>query len=148
MLRKHININSSPNSQVFLEMAEAIDEKKSSILGDAKFSWKDHAYKTAANEDYLYFWSNSKKITGFILYKKQESEIEILHLVCIERGEGFHMIDEYLSSLSEVKKVFLEFRVNNLSAKKVYDKAGFKEIGQRKNYYSDGTDAVQMLKEL
>ena len=46
------------------------------------------------------------------------------------------------------EKIFLEVRKSNLPAQNLYLKHGFVEISQRKNYYSDGEDAVIMAKEL
>lgn len=46
-----------------------------------------------------------------------------------------------------VKKVFLEVRASNKTAISFYQKAGFKQIGARKNYYEKGTereDAILM----
>ena len=47
-----------------------------------------------------------------------------------------------------VKKVFLEVREGNFPAKNLYNKCGFKDVSVRKNYYSDGENAVVMGKEL
>ena len=49
---------------------------------------------------------------------------------------------------NSIEKVFLEVRKSNLSAQNLYTKHGFNIISQRKNYYSDGEDAVIMAKEL
>ena len=49
---------------------------------------------------------------------------------------------------SNIEKIFLEVRNSNIQAQNLYSKHGFKKISQRKNYYSDGEDAVIMAKEL
>ena len=46
------------------------------------------------------------------------------------------------------KKVFLEVRVSNSDAMKLYLKNGFKGVYARSRYYSDGEDALVMVKEL
>lgn len=46
------------------------------------------------------------------------------------------------------QKMFLEVRENNLPAITLYQKLGFKKISTRKNYYSDGINALVYLKEL
>ena len=44
---------------------------------------------------------------------------------------------------------FLEVRISNLSAQRLYEKYGFKIAGTRKNYYADnGEDAYIMIKEM
>jgi len=46
-------------------------------------------------------------------------------------------------------KLVLEVRVSNLSAQKLYRRMGFKNIGIRKEYYSDSReDAIVMLKPI
>jgi ribosomal-protein-alanine N-acetyltransferase len=52
------------------------------------------------------------------------------------------LIKELLSS--GVKRVLLEVSEKNEPAKRVYEKAGFKPTGVRKNYYPDGSDAILM----
>lgn len=46
------------------------------------------------------------------------------------------------------QKMFLEVRENNSPAITLYQKLGFKKISTRKNYYSDGINALVYLKEL
>ena len=47
----------------------------------------------------------------------------------------------------DVKYGYLEVRVGNLAAIKLYKKFGFNEVGLRKNYYSGiNTDAIIMMK--
>ncbi|MDE5729312.1 MAG: GNAT family N-acetyltransferase [Clostridia bacterium] len=46
------------------------------------------------------------------------------------------------------KKVFLEVRVSNSNAMKLYLKNGFKGVYARTRYYSDGEDGLVMVKEL
>ena len=47
-----------------------------------------------------------------------------------------------------VKKVFLEVRVSNAEAMRVYLKSGFKGVYVRTRYYSDGEDCLVMAKSL
>ena len=68
------------------------------------------------------------------------------------RRKGFaeklidHAIDYAKSKNKE--KVFLEVRESNLSARALYQKKGFNKISVRKNYYSDGENAVVYLREI
>ena len=48
----------------------------------------------------------------------------------------------------KIEKIFLEVRKSNLPAQNLYIKFGFNKISERKNYYSDGEDAVIMAKEM
>ena len=47
-----------------------------------------------------------------------------------------------------VKKIFLEVRVSNSVAMRLYLKNGFKGVYARTRYYSDGEDCLVMSKEL
>jgi ribosomal-protein-alanine N-acetyltransferase len=46
--------------------------------------------------------------------------------------------------LNDEEVFFLEVRVSNESAKKIYETYGFKDISIRKSYYADGEDAYVM----
>lgn len=45
---------------------------------------------------------------------------------------------------SGVAEVFLEVRSDNVPARGLYVRCGFEEVGLRRRYYADGTDAVVM----
>lgn len=44
--------------------------------------------------------------------------------------------------------VFLEVRADNAPARAMYERFGFQQLGRRRRYYQDGTDAITMVKEL
>jgi ribosomal-protein-alanine N-acetyltransferase len=46
----------------------------------------------------------------------------------------------YYAQSQNVQNVFLEVRESNIPARKIYQKAGFKEIGIRKKYYTLPTE--------
>ena len=49
---------------------------------------------------------------------------------------------------NNIENIFLEVRISNTPARKLYDKCGFKEINIRKNYYNDtNEDAIILLKK-
>ena len=48
-----------------------------------------------------------------------------------------------------VREVFLEVRVSNVGAQKLYHRYGFEEVGRRRNYYLEPVeDALVMRREL
>lgn len=47
-----------------------------------------------------------------------------------------------------VKKVFLEVKESNANAINLYQNCGYKKISERKKYYSDGSTALIMIKEI
>lgn len=76
-------------------------------------------------------------------------ECEILNFVIDgafqRRGYGQMLFNELLKQV-DAKRVILDVRVNNEQGMKFYLKNGFRKISIRKNYYSDGTDAIVMEK--
>ena len=65
------------------------------------------------------------------------------------KGYAIELLDFAQTELKNqgIEKIFLEVRKSNLPAKSLYLKKGYKEISVRKKYYSDGEDAIVMLKE-
>ncbi len=76
-------------------------------------------------------------------------ECEILNFVIDgafqRKGYGQMLFNELLKQV-DAKRVILDVRVNNEQGMKFYLKNGFRKISIRKNYYSDGTDAIVMEK--
>ena len=87
-----------------------------------------------------------------ILDRRVQGEAE-LHNIAITpafRGKGASrlLMDKLIEDAKKhgAKSVFLEVRANNTSAKELYKKYGFTEIGKRRNYYKNPTeDAIIML---
>ena len=65
-------------------------------------------------------------------------------------GVGTKILKELIKAAKKggAKKVFLEVRVSNSNAMKLYLKNGFKGVYARTRYYSDGEDGLVMVKEL
>ncbi|MFI7441025.1 ribosomal protein S18-alanine N-acetyltransferase [Nonomuraea indica] len=65
-------------------------------------------------------------------------------------GIGGAMLAELLGEARRrgAREVFLEVRSDNPRARAVYEHFGFEEIGTRRRYYDDGTDAIMMRKKL
>lgn len=91
---------------------------------------------------------------GFIVWRNvlDESEIITIGVHPDARGAGIAiaMIGIMENEVKKVgaTKIFLEVSTENTPAIKLYEKCGFVQIGKRKNYYSDGTDAILMQKEI
>ncbi|MGX7245728.1 ribosomal protein S18-alanine N-acetyltransferase [Enterococcus quebecensis] len=95
---------------------------------------------------------------GFISYHWVLDEVDITHVVIHkefqQQGYGSKMIDQLIKQIGEKKisQAFLEVRVSNLNAQKLYEKKGFKTINRRKNYYNhpkeDGVVMCLKVKEV
>lgn len=81
-----------------------------------------------------------------------DCELMLVATDCQYRNQGFAsaliqiMFDECRSL--GVRRVILEVRTKNVTAQKLYNSLGFKEITVRKKYYLNGEDAIVMEKLL
>lgn len=93
-------------------------------------------------------------VIGYIIIKVLLDEAEILRFGVKKenqgKGIGKGLLMVALDELRRrgVKKVFLEVSADSIKAQKLYEKFGFKKIGERKDYYSPGKPAFVMCKIL
>lgn len=80
-------------------------------------------------------------IIGYVIYSMAAGEAHILNL-CIDpdrqrAGFGRQLLTHVIDMLHDlpVETLFLEVRVSNISAQRLYESMGFNEIGRRRNYY-------------
>ena len=96
---------------------------------------------------YVYEFDN--KVIGFVSSYFDGEIIEILNY-CIDpefqsKGFGTKLMEEFFSKQSAVSAI-LEVRSSNVKAIGLYQKFDFKTIRIRKEYYSNGEDALFMQK--
>ncbi len=88
---------------------------------------------------------------GFIVWRTVADETEIITIGVHPDARKTGIADAMLTIVeSEIKKsavgkIFLEVAEDNIAAKKLYEKHGYKSVGVRPKYY-DGTDAIIMQK--
>ena len=95
-----------------------------------------------------------KKIVGFVSFFHVKDEIEIIKICIIKshqrKNYGSILINE-IKKLN-IKKIFLEVSIENVSAINFYLKNGFQKIGVRKGYYandkSSRIDALRLCAKL
>lgn len=91
---------------------------------------------------------------GFITYSVNIDTADLQDLFVAEnyrrKGAGNALVSAFIEDAFTrgVKKLFLEVRESNLPAIKLYEKAGFIFLAERKKYYSDGENALVLVKEL
>jgi ribosomal-protein-alanine N-acetyltransferase len=100
-------------------------------------------------------YSSNSKIYGFLVGKKMtQSEARILMLASDEnyrsKGIGGELVEHFLITCQVygIIVVRLEVRVDNKRGIKFYQTHGFMVTSILRNYYSDGTDAYVMWKQL
>ena len=103
---------------------------------------------------HLYVARLQDKVIGYVVFYLNFGEGHILNIaVAIEhrrRGVAKLLLTfalEYIET-NAADVVFLEVSVNNSAALHLYKQFGFEVYGQRKRYYSDGSDAYVLRKHL
>lgn len=85
------------------------------------------------------------KFAGFIMSRQAADEAEILSVAVAasRRGRGLaqRLLTLHLRRLAglSARTVFLEVDEHNAPAIRLYDRAGFREVGRRPNYYPNAT---------
>ena len=96
-----------------------------------------------------------RRLAGFILSRRGAGEAEILSVAVAapERSRGLarRLLDLHLRRLAGLgtRTVFLEVGEDNAPARRLYRRAGFREVGRRDGYYQDrgqGGNAALVLR--
>ena len=92
-----------------------------------------------------------KKIIGYIFQRKIYDENHIINLAIDipyqHKGYGKFLLMKILENDSNDTNVFLEVKEANLPAVKLYIDLGFEEVDRKERYYSDGSNAIFMLRK-
>lgn len=100
-----------------------------------------------------YVWIEDKKIVGFVSSIFDGSLLEILNLVIHKSyqsmGYGTRLLKSVFDELlaNGLERIILEVRKSNQKAIRLYEKFDFRVVLVRQRYYSNGEDALVMLKE-
>ena len=95
------------------------------------------------------------ELLGFAIFHRMGYEGELFNIAVWPqfrgRGTGWELLKSVFENAEEngVERIYLEVRAGNVPARKMYEKAGFRQCGIRKNYYEAPTeDAVLMEAEI
>ena len=94
---------------------------------------------------------SGRMLMGFILSRMAADEAEILSIAVApaRRGHGLAriLLDLHIRRLAGlgVRTVFLEVDQDNRPARRLYDRAGFRQVGQRDAYYRNGAETSAAL---
>ena len=137
------------NSIIIREMQES-DIKEIADLEKECFSepWSEASLRDELTNETARFYvlREGKKLLGYIGSNNICNEVYITNVAVNKdcRGKGYgQILVNHLIKQSEVEKAFfitLEVRKSNENAIKLYEKCGFKLIGERKKFYSKPTE--------
>jgi ribosomal-protein-alanine N-acetyltransferase len=141
-------------SNIELQKVIAIDQAFLNYAWNVE-QWKD--FQSSYSETtYLQICYDAQAIKSFALYMYSETE-GLLHLLKIvtavhyrRQGLGRNLIQGAMQWLQKHKgsRIVLDVAVNNTSAISLYEKIGFRTINTKRNFYSDGCDALSMQWEI
>jgi [ribosomal protein S18]-alanine N-acetyltransferase len=98
--------------------------------------------------------TSGRRNVGFIISRRAADEAEILSVAVARawqgRGLARRLLDLHLRRLAglRMRAVFLEVDEDNQPARKLYARAGFREVGRRPGYYSGGKSALVLRRDL
>ena len=133
---------------------QAIVEIESAAMS-CPWSLKSYEEAVASDHAFVMVAESDGQIAGFSVFYLTPPESELPDIVVAEafRGQGLgkalleHSIQELKTR--DIDTIFLEVRVSNTPARKLYESFGFEQIGIRKYFYSDPVeDAICMRLEI
>ena len=104
--------------------------------------WSEEIFRDCLNADYqCTLYELEGELIGYSIMSLAAGEAHLLNL-CMHpahqgNGYGRAALEQVLKVAEgrQTTTVFLEVRVSNTAARRLYESAGFNEIGQRFNYY-------------
>jgi len=122
------------------------------------FPWSENIFRDCLRAGYAgYVFENESVIFGYGMLSVAVGEAHLLNL-CVDpdmqgAGYGNQMLDYLIERSLELgaKQMYLEVRLSNYAAQHLYHRAGFNEVGLRRNYYraAEGREhAMVFAKEL
>ena len=117
--------------------------------------WDEQLFVQAVNSagKHSFVSKIDSKIAGYIVFEVVADEGHITNIAVTKqnrrRGIATELIVKVLELVRDhhINSVYLEVRQSNEAAKKLYEKFGFKEIGERKGYYQ-GTNENALVYKL
>lgn len=110
--------------------------------GSAIMPWPRRLFERCLRDDYVNnVLFNADEVVGFSLCSTGADEAHLQNIVirANQQGQGWGrwLLSETVAQLLEMRlqRVFLEVRASNTPAIKLYEDFGFKNLGQRKDYY-------------
>lgn len=89
------------------------------------------------------------EICGFITASRVLGEVSVYNVAVTEKYRRRGIAERLMSRLAEISDgaefITLEVRESNNAAIRLYEKLGYKEVGRRKNFYSNPTENAILM---
>jgi ribosomal-protein-alanine N-acetyltransferase len=143
-----------------VSQAGPADARALAALHAASFhrGWSEHEFERLLSDRHViaHRATAGAALAGFILSRIVQDEAEILSIAvaAARRGRGLarQLLDINLRRLAALgaRSVFLEVEDGNVSARRLYRRAGFQEVGRREGYYAaeHGAAALVLRRDL
>jgi ribosomal-protein-alanine N-acetyltransferase len=138
-----------------VSQAGAADARASAALHAASFhrGWSEDEFERLLSDRHIvaHRATAGAALAGFILSRVVKDEAEILSIAVASarqgRGLARQLLDTNLRRLAALgaRSVFLEVEEGNVSARRLYRRAGFQEVGRREAYYAVGHGAAALV---
>ena len=134
-----------------------LESIKNILLTDFDDFWNYTTFKSELlNPNSKYIVAKlDNQIVGFAGIWKALDDVHITNIVTAKKYRNKSIGTKMLAKLIDMTKsekgvlsITLEVNSNNIIAKKLYEKFGFKVVGLRKKYYNNTDNAIIMTKEL
>lgn len=113
-------------------------------------NYKYYLTDEVVNDDFHTFLIifNDNELLGYISLWHDLDKAQIESFIIKEKNKGYGSnLIKYALDYLDGSIITLEVRESNSSAIHVYEKYGFKKVTIRKNYYSNGENAILMIRE-
>ena len=119
-----------------------------------KQPWSERSWQelSEAHDQYELFILEDNELMAFALYSLHNTPQAHLLKIAVchsKKGQGYGLelltlSQKYLVENKEIEDIYLEVSIENIRAIKFYKEFGFHEIHCKKQFYSDGCDALIM----
>jgi len=115
-----------------------LDQVRAIELSTSASAWSKQQFQQSLDSGYVLVAEN--KVLGFAIVATVLDQAE-LHNIAIApalqgQGLGRQLHDGMIEQLpAEVKSLYLEVRVSNIAATRLYQQTGFVQIAERRDYY-------------
>lgn len=109
-------------------------------------SWTASLLRQELNDGFSLGLFGDDGLSSVILFRRHDLAAEITFLATHperrRQGEMQYLLEFLLQRLQANESLWLEVHEKNVPALALYEKLGFKQVGQRPGYYRDGGSAV------